>query len=1204
MSSSHKKKPLKALLAEQNADPGQRPVTQRPTRPTAHHNGNPRALSTTCASGIAVPQASSLRTSFASSNSYPGTFANVPDDAYGTTGAVPDPARPLGVLLRSCGEILRTYRQTGVELSEAERQTAWQLFTSMFPVELQSLAGSSTAPTAEPTPSARAVLLFDHSDGRGRRGTASSGSASSTPSLHDAAASAPAPATQMPATAFALPAAPPRIPDHLQARLYDLLVEAESAADVSDAAAGYAGLGNRVARLVEAETALRADLHVVDAATQTVFDAARGPHESVPIAKVGIVAAVVEAREAVNRRTAAGVPCCSRDGVVRGVLVVARDDGGATLPPVLPEVISTPLLAIASTCGVALARCRERQDAAAALDRIGHLVSSFAASDVSDAAGVEDLERRLVSAARQIVDGQRAILLRDVSAASDGGQLRRRGDGIAQGLWQIAADAAARADVIAVDVANSSDYFLTPAEARAVLAVPLVVRHVRASISPVLRECSAAPTPTRKFSPERNESRSDLTGSFAVGDTPTQTAQSPSATRRGSPAPQQRETRIDVLLIINKQSGDSAEHRAQIGAASVFAAADVDIMRRFVELIRPAMQVAEMWGEAEQRAKVLGQVLAVARSVMDMDMLKPEDIAETIMDRAQTLLLAEKVQLYLVDKESSELTCTLRPTGDDGKGGGSGGIEFRQSIDKGLSGACCRARARLNVVDARTDPRFCDEYERRVGLNTRSVLCEPIVFNGECLAVAVAFNKTSNGRIIAFTPEDERLLGFVSVFIGFALHSSGLIAFTARSAREALELSRHHGTATPRPSAVSVMTSTVAASTGDLPAAAAGAPPTVASVATSTAAAPATALRDSIPASVVDAILAVELPDDLVASFSTADFDIFALQATHGDRASDVAIRLVVNLFQQTGMLARAGCTERTMASFIAACRAKYRRVPYHNFFHAVDVLQTLYVFLAKGRANVLLHPDQQYVLLITALVHDLDHMGVNNSFHLKTDSPLGILSSASGNESVLEVHHAALAIQILENPETNVFAGLSEQQQREAYIGMVESILATDMARHRQLTDKFVETFADFAAARQEAAANGPAFAPSLSRDQQILLMQVLVKAADISNVTKPFHVSKGWAQLVTEEFFRQGDKEKAKGHQILPMFDRTLNTELAKGQIGFISFIASPYFSTIVETVFDGLRWCTDRIAANKAQWEHDMSTGGSGATAQLVA
>jgi len=45
----------------------------------------------------------------------------------------------------------------------------------------------------------------------------------------------------------------------------------------------------------------------------------------------------------------------------------------------------------------------------------------------------------------------------------------------------------------------------------------------------------------------------------------------------------------------------------------------------------------------------------------------------------------------------------------------------------------------------------------------------------------------------------------------------------------------------------------------------------------------------------------------------------------------------------------------------------------------------------------------------------------------------------------------------------------------------------------------------------------------------------------SDISNSVKPFHIAKTWVDLLFQEFFHQGDLERAAGRPITYLMDRT---------------------------------------------------------------
>ncbi len=64
--------------------------------------------------------------------------------------------------------------------------------------------------------------------------------------------------------------------------------------------------------------------------------------------------------------------------------------------------------------------------------------------------------------------------------------------------------------------------------------------------------------------------------------------------------------------------------------------------------------------------------------------------------------------------------------------------------------------------------------------------------------------------------------------------------------------------------------------------------------------------------------------------------------------------------------------------NFIHAIRKNYFDVPFHNFYHAVDVLQTVYSLLTTFECDkVLATPSERIAILLAALCHDLRHPGM-----------------------------------------------------------------------------------------------------------------------------------------------------------------------------------------------------------------------------------
>ena len=76
--------------------------------------------------------------------------------------------------------------------------------------------------------------------------------------------------------------------------------------------------------------------------------------------------------------------------------------------------------------------------------------------------------------------------------------------------------------------------------------------------------------------------------------------------------------------------------------------------------------------------------------------------------------------------------------------------------------------------------------------------------------------------------------------------------------------------------------------------------------------------------------------------------------------------------------------------------------------------------------------------------------------------------------------------------------------------------------------------------------------------------VIEIIIKAADISNPTRPMEVSKKWVDGVMAEFFAQGDAEKARGLSISMNCDReTVLT--SKCQLDFINFHVMAIFKSL---------------------------------------
>jgi hypothetical protein len=181
--------------------------------------------------------------------------------------------------------------------------------------------------------------------------------------------------------------------------------------------------------------------------------------------------------------------------------------------------------------------------------------------------------------------------------------------------------------------------------------------------------------------------------------------------------------------------------------------------------------------------------------------------------------------------------------------------------------------------------------------------------------------------------------------------------------------------------------------------------------------------------------------------------------------APEQLVDAVVSMFEQLGILTTFGVSESTLRAFVIALRDSYQSAlvlawrgvlvmtsaltdnPYHNFTHAVDVTQAMFVVLTTMKQRKRLHAIDVFAIMVASLCHDSDHPGLTNAFLIATHSPL---IEQCSDSSVLEHHHCATAFEvIISSHKPNLLASLSRADRAQFKESVKSTILATDMAKH-----------------------------------------------------------------------------------------------------------------------------------------------------------
>uniref|UniRef100_A0A8C5DRE9 Phosphodiesterase n=1 Tax=Gouania willdenowi TaxID=441366 RepID=A0A8C5DRE9_GOUWI len=273
-------------------------------------------------------------------------------------------------------------------------------------------------------------------------------------------------------------------------------------------------------------------------------------------------------------------------------------------------------------------------------------------------------------------------------------------------------------------------------------------------------------------------------------------------------------------------------------------------------------------------------------------------------------------------------------------------------------------------------------------------------------------------------------------------------------------------------------------------------------------------------------------------------FDVFALNQASSDHALQT---LFFELIARYGLSSRFKIPFLSLTELLSTLERGYckHNNPYHNHVHAADVTQTLHCLLLRSGLVHWLTELEVMASLFAAAIHDYEHTGTTNNFHIHTKSEFALIYN---DRSVQESHHLSAAFRLLQDDRMNIFINLTREEWMELRSLVIEMVLSTDMSSHL-LQVKAIKS--------------------SLQQQERIdkpKALSFLLHTADISHPSKPWALHSRWTKALMEEFFRQGDREAELGLPFSPLCDRK-STLVAESQIGFIDFIVYPSFSLLTE-------------------------------------
>jgi hypothetical protein len=190
-------------------------------------------------------------------------------------------------------------------------------------------------------------------------------------------------------------------------------------------------------------------------------------------------------------------------------------------------------------------------------------------------------------------------------------------------------------------------------------------------------------------------------------------------------------------------------------------------------------------------------------------------------------------------------------------------------------------------------------------------------------------------------------------------------------------------------------------------------------------------------------LTSLALPSDLDAGAPLLQWDI-DLRVAPADE-TELLVQHSLRLFHVSGIADVFGMKPEALLGALIELRDAYMPNPFHSWRHALMVMHKAFLIAVKTRFCRWISRADLCALLLAAVGHDVGHLGRNNTFEIRAESPL---ARRYNNKSPLENHHTATLFQVI--ARHNLLGALSREQRAYTRQLIIDMITATDMAMHQ----------------------------------------------------------------------------------------------------------------------------------------------------------
>jgi class 3 adenylate cyclase len=280
---------------------------------------------------------------------------------------------------------------------------------------------------------------------------------------------------------------------------------------------------------------------------------------------------------------------------------------------------------------------------------------------------------------------------------------------------------------------------------------------------------------------------------------------------------------------------------------------------------------------------------------------------------------------------------------------------------------------------------------------------------------------------------------------------------------------------------------------------------------------------------------------------------------------------------------------------YVQTIAAMYRHNPFHNFEHASHVTMSVLKLLSRivapdlnfkdqGNAAKDLHdhtygitsdPLTQFAVVLSALIHDVDHTGVPNQQLIKENANVAAVYK---NKSVAEQNSVDLAWELLMRPEykelrRTLYTTESDFNRFRQLV--VNSVMATD------IMDKVLSAVRK--ARWCKAFDEGPKQESHVvaTNRKATIVIEHLIQASDVAHTMQHWHIYRKWNARLFDEMYRAFKEGRAET-------DPSINWY--KGEIGFFDFYIIPLAKKLKECGVFGVSSdeYLNYAMKNRKEWE----------------